>query len=371
MCALSAEDMDRAISELATKVLECVDAGIQTGVTEQCVTVMSNVRGIPCEGGACECIHCYKEFPWREGLVARMNRSCGAFAWRPSHGLVVGPGQTNSLIECTWKSVSIMVDEWGRNAGRKLQIDDYRNDNQSEGRKSFSPVMAAGPPHTVGFEVLAIGAEGMLNGAGCKATGKYREKHVCLWDNDQKEEDYWDERNIIATIVAKGWKGDLWLDWTDIPQDPLDRQDPKGAEKESYKIRKLNTQALLYAEADHVYVFVPQADFDSINKAIRLSETATTCDDFIEVIHHLHGVKWFQSTWTLQEMFMSYECMEVVAGGGKTIPCGGNTIPCGWLGKLKDRLAVLVDRYGAHLEVDDDSVYCILEAILGKWLQRP
>ncbi|KAG0344887.1 hypothetical protein BG005_001581, partial [Podila minutissima] len=258
--------------------------------------------------------------------------------------------------------------------------------------------MAAGPPHTVGFDVLAIGAEGMLNGAGmyehypatfdsveeytvddlvhtwidcavdppesvtrlaresyacvshtwgtlcckgkrssCKATGEYQAKHVCLWDKDQKEEDYWDERNIIATIVTTGWKGDLWLDWTDIPQDPVDRQDRDGPQKELNKTRKINTQALLYAEADHVYVCVPQADFNSINKAIRLSETATTCDDFIEVIHRLHGVKWFQSTWTLQEMFMSYERMEVVAGGGKTNPCGGKTIPCGWLGKLKDR----------------------------------
>ncbi|KAG0319333.1 hypothetical protein BG000_003920, partial [Podila horticola] len=38
---LSTEDEDGAIFELATKVLDCARNGMQTGVTEQCVAVMS------------------------------------------------------------------------------------------------------------------------------------------------------------------------------------------------------------------------------------------------------------------------------------------------------------------------------------------
>ncbi|KAF9276187.1 hypothetical protein BGZ74_003736, partial [Mortierella antarctica] len=420
-------DQERAISELSKTVLACAHDGIQTDVIEQCVTVMSNVRGIPSEGGPCMCVHCYREFPWRDGPVARMNRSCGAFAWGPSRGLVVGPNETSPLIEHTWENVSIVVDEWGRTAGRKLELEHYRTVNCLEDGKSFSPAMAAGPQHTGGFNVLAIGVEGMLNGAGmyehypaifasveehpiydfrhtwidcakdppeivirparepysclsrdvpqparvpyacvshtwgrycckgtkiCQGTGVYRLKHVCRWGKDLKDVVYWDERKIIAAVAAK-WKGDLWLDWADIPQDPPNPQDPLNDYKQSDKTRKLNSQAALFAEADRVFVFVPETDFNSISKAIHLSKTATTRGDFIEVIHLLHSVAWFTSTWTLQEMFMSYECMEVVAYDGNTIPCGEKTIPCGWLERLKDRLADLMESHGALLYVDD------------------
>ncbi|KAF9381048.1 hypothetical protein CPB97_007978 [Podila verticillata] len=393
--ALSTVDDDRTISKLAARVLECALAGTRTGVIKQCVTVMRNVRRISREGSSCMCDHCFMEPRCKCGPVTRLNGSYGASAWGHSSGLVVGLGQTSPLIERTWKSVSILVHEWGSLVGSKLTGDDYRAVNRLEGGKSFSPAMAAGHQYAEGIVIMAIGVEGMLNGAGmyehypamgdsvkeqlvhgckrgwidcamdpprrvvrpareryacvshtwgrgcckgrrsCRGTGDYQRKHVCLWGKDWDEDVYWDERDIAAAVVAAGWKRDLWLDWADIPvQEGWD------------KTNTIKARASLYAEADRVYVFVPESDFDSITEAVRLSETATTCDDFVKVIRQLADINWFASTWTLLEMFLSYERMEVVTFGGKVIHCG-------WLGRLKDQLAALVDSCGAHLVVAD------------------
>ncbi|KAI7818909.1 hypothetical protein BC939DRAFT_479967 [Gamsiella multidivaricata] len=158
----------------------------------------------------------------------------------------------------------------------------------------------------------------------CGITGEYQEKHVCKWG-------YWDERDIAAAVVATGWDSELWLDWVDIP-----------AQAGWKKVNKIKAQAELYAGASRVFVFVPEHDFLSIKGALDLSETADTFDEFLEVIHLLGGVKWFTSTWTLQEMFMSYERMMVVTHGGKSIECG-------WLVTLQAQLGALLDSCGGEM----------------------
>ncbi|KAG0036987.1 hypothetical protein BGZ82_003349 [Podila clonocystis] len=109
----------------------------------------------------------------------------------------------------------------------------------------------------------------------CEATGVYRRKHVCQWGKNwaTDEEVYWDARHIVAAIVTAGWKGYLWLDWVDIPA--------KGGNQKDNKIK---AQAELFADADCVYVFAPDSDVDSINEAIQLSTTVATCDDFVKLI---------------------------------------------------------------------------------------
>ncbi|KAI7818916.1 hypothetical protein BC939DRAFT_461434 [Gamsiella multidivaricata] len=390
--ALSAVDVGSAIVELATMVFDCAVNGTTTGIDSQCVAVMSKVRRIPSKGSRCRCSHCFMQAPWRSGPVAGMNGNCGAYAWGIGSGLVVGPGVIDQLVEQTWESVSNMVDRWGQLVGSKVCVADYRTINHSDGGMSFSPLLAAeirsGIPYVDGMTTMAIGCEGMLNGAGmyehypatgdyeetklmhdgehrwidcaggvprtviksligneryacvshtwgrgwckgtCGITGEYQEKHVCKWG-------YWDERDIAAAVIATGWDSELWLDWVDVP-----------TQAGLKKANKIKAQAELYADASRVFVFVPEHDFLSIKGALDLSETADTFDEFLEVIHLLGGVKWFTSTWTLQEMFMSYERMMVVTHGGKSIECG-------WLVTLQARLGALLDRYWMCLKATD------------------